>query len=151
MTGQVKAKFLELVQSETDECVLWNHKISNNGYAGIRHEGRSLGAHVVALTIRSGPKPEPKMVAAHRCRNRNCINYRHLRWATATENAADKVRDGVALFGERNHNAKLTADEVRAIRELAPRASKQSLAEMYGISPITVRDIINGRTWRHVA
>lgn len=149
--GSVKREFLALIAAETDGCVLWSHKIGPTGYAHVRHDGRTLGAHAVAAMLRLGERPSPSHVVAHSCRNRNCINYRHLRWATTSENHTDKWRDGTMPHGETHPRSKLTDDAVRSIRTLAPTTDKRTLAEMFGVSPITVRDVIKNRTWRHVA
>jgi hypothetical protein len=50
--------------------------------------------------------------------------------------------------GERNHSARLTADQARSIRASTERAGV--LADHYGVSDPTVNDIRKSRTWRHL-
>lgn len=141
----------ELVDKTTDDCILWPLGVSSAGYGKVKYQKRTRGTHVVALELTSGPKPADKDVAAHSCRNKSCVNPRHLRWATHSENHMDKWRDGTAIAGERNHNAVLTVELVRAIRQRA--ASGESDAAIYrdmGLDRGTVRDVISRRTWRHV-
>lgn len=54
--------------------------------------------------------------------------------------------------GSKNINAKLTEDAVRQIRHLvvAARKDKRDVAEQFGISVWTLKDIVRRRTWRHV-
>lgn len=61
--------------------------------------------------------------------------------------------------GEMNGSSVLTESQVVEIRELywrlySERLSKYGLAQMlskrFGVSPITIRDIIKRRTWRHI-
>lgn len=53
-----------------------------------------------------------------------------------------------SLFGERNHRARLTDDEVLAIRQSALGA--QEIAKIFNISWRTVYNIRNRETWRHL-
>ena len=50
------------------------------------------------------------------------------------------------------HKAKLTADQVRAIRSthLAYVRGYGYLADMYNVGASTIRDIVTFQTWRHV-
>jgi DNA-binding transcriptional regulator YiaG len=54
--------------------------------------------------------------------------------------------------GERHGRAVLTEREVREMRALRKGygMSLRDLAEWFGVSPATVRDICRGRRWRHV-
>lgn len=68
-----------------------------------------------------------------------------------------KVEPKGIARGERAGKAKLTADDVRAIRALAngdrshgSETSQKALAARYGISPAAVRKIITRQTWHHV-
>jgi HNH endonuclease len=72
----------------------------------------------------------------------------NLAWGTPKENAQDRLRHGATPIGERSHNAKLTVDEVRAIR--TAEGPHRDLAGRYGVSKRTIWNIKRGRTWRHV-
>lgn len=56
--------------------------------------------------------------------------------------------------GERQHNARLTPDIVRALRaeHMAYIRGRgySALAKRYGVAWPTVRDVVTYRTWRHV-
>lgn len=52
--------------------------------------------------------------------------------------------------GERSWSAKLTADDVRAIKA-RPLDPPEVVAVEYGVSPAAIRDIFAGRSWKHVA
>ncbi len=52
--------------------------------------------------------------------------------------------------GERNPFAKLTAADVRQIRDLSSTTSLTNLASRFGVKRQTIWQILKGKTWRHV-
>lgn len=78
-------------------CWLYTGRLNNQRYPTItvRVRGRKhpvpMFAHRVACEIFKGA-PKPGLEAAHvvDCPHRHCINPDHVRWATRTENEADK-------------------------------------------------------------
>jgi hypothetical protein len=53
--------------------------------------------------------------------------------------------------GERQGSAKLTAVKVVEIRRLYKRgAGIMPLARAFGVTPPTIRAVLNGKSWRHV-
>jgi len=53
--------------------------------------------------------------------------------------------------GERHYRAKLTADDVRLIRELAnEKVTIRKIAETFGVSHHTVHQAVTYKTWKHV-
>jgi hypothetical protein len=76
-----------------------------------------------------------------------------LRWGTQSENyGADRVRDGTSNRGERNGQAKLTAEIVAECkRQYIAGKTQQVIAREYGVSPGTISDVILGRRWKHVS
>lgn len=63
----------------------------------------------------------------------------------AGQHTADHCR------GELNEKAKLTEDEVKAIRAIHPAKSLKELAEMYGVSVQNIALVVKRKTWKHVA
>jgi DNA-binding transcriptional regulator YiaG len=86
--------------------------------------------------------------AAHTCGNRACVNKRHFRWASRRSNAAEGASHTNDQRGENNKSAKLTADEVRAIRRA--RATHAVIAARYGIHQTTVSQIKLRKRWAHI-
>lgn len=66
------------------------------------------------------------------------------RWATVKEQANNRWQH----TGERNVNARLTAEMVREIR--ASSETIYQLAERYGVSDVSIGNVLRGKTWRHV-
>lgn len=53
--------------------------------------------------------------------------------------------------GEANGRAKLQEWQVREIRKrVADGAKRYRIAAAYGVSKVTVTDIVSGKTWGHV-
>ena len=68
-------------------CKLWKGRINRNGY-GYLQVGTSrqkVMAHVLMYHAEGGPVPR-KNVLAHLCRNRACIEVRHLEPVSVAEN-----------------------------------------------------------------
>lgn len=75
------------LESNTDQCIIWPYGQTDTGYPSMG-AGKPR-AHRYVCEQKHGPAPQDKNDAAHSCRQRLCINPKHLRWATRTENMAD--------------------------------------------------------------
>lgn len=88
MSGKPVDLTLRLARHMTvDEngCWLWTASLDKNGYGQMTLEGRCRRAHQVSYENFIGEIPvglEPD----HLCRNRRCINPRHLEYVTHLEN-----------------------------------------------------------------
>jgi hypothetical protein len=128
-----------------DDCLVWPYANQNGGYGRLK---RRLVTHIVCEAV-YGPRPSAKHDAAHACRNRPCINPRHLRWDTRKGNIADKRLHGTYVQGEQVNGAKLTAEAVIAIRS-QPNRSHADLAREYSVSLSTIWEVRNHRNWKHI-
>lgn len=116
------------------------------GRIGVGYEVEN--AHRVALRLTDGPPPGGGMQARHLCGNRLCCNPAHLAWGTQSDNEMDKVAHGLSNRGVRHGMAKLTAEQVREIRQRHAAGETQSqLAGAFDISQTTIWEIASGRTW----
>lgn len=129
-----------------DGCLPWPHRTNPQGYAQL-----TGGANVCRIICEAvnGPPPAPDYEAAHTCGHGadGCVNGKHLRWATRAENEADKVLHGTSNRGERCGSARLTREQVLEIRALAGTMFNRELADRYGVTETTVRDIRHRRRW----
>lgn len=144
--------FLEWAATrETDDCIPWPFAKGKYGHPIVAIDGRSTVACREVLLRTQGPPPSPRHQAAHApvvCHNPSCVNPRHLRWASPSENSADRHLDGTHHQGERVNGARLTVEQVVAIR--ADQRGHREIAMEYGIDTSHVSGIKSRRTWRHV-
>lgn len=148
--GEPIAYFRNVVLCHSaDECLIWPYGRSSQGYARINGDPRGvLVPRLVCMEI-EGPPPTPKHQAAHSCGKGNlgCVSPSHLRWATPTENQADRVVHGTTSRGERSYHARLTKSDVEKIRAMQGEATKKQLSEMFGVSRRAIYHIHNRTTW----
>lgn len=143
--------FERLMSQQTNDCILWPHGVDSKGYGKIKYGSKLIGTHRLALILGVGQPPFPDAQAAHSCRSRNCMNPRHLRWASSYENNEDRWRQGTNVVGEEVGSAKLTDEAVILIRSLEHRNTRSGVfAEKYGVTVTTISNARYGRTWRHV-
>lgn len=124
------------------DCI---HNGYKTGYYGWKRVGdKQMKLNVWTLIQATGELPNGRQ-ALHSCDNPNCINPKHLRWGTISDN----MRDAYARGRHRLTGAKLTEDQVRAIR-YEERGKLEDIARKYGISDANVSCIKRGQTWKGI-
>ncbi len=107
--------------------------------------------HRIVLEAFVGP-PSSGMEGCHY--DGNPLNNRldNLRWDTKKANCADAIRHGRTTRGERNSQAKVTEEQVRAMRteHATGTIGCRRLGQKYGLNDETVRSIIKRISWTHV-
>ncbi len=139
------------ILSSTDDCITWPFGKVKGGHGVVWIDGKMWLAHRYVLTQAKGEPPTPQHQAAHTpviCHNPSCINPGHLRWATPTENSADRRDDGTHHEGERVNCSRLTREDVLAIRS-DPR-KQMEIAIQYGITPSHISRIKSRKVWGHI-
>lgn len=133
-------------------CWVWTRFLKDTGYGQL---GRPLHgtrrAHVAAFVEHHGRHPTGCVL--HRCDNRACVRPEHLFEGSKRDNTHDMLNKGrhryVVHPGVANGNAKLTEDDVRAIRGAS--GTLHQIAANYGVSFGLIWRIRRGLSWRHVA
>ena len=128
-------------------CILWCGAVKENGYGVLNVEGRTKYAHRLAWEEANGPIPAGVHVC-HKCDVTACVNPDHLFLGTPAENMADKVGKNRQCRGESRPLAKLSEDDVRAIR--AAKGTLAEIAEKYGVRFQTVHKVRARISWKHV-
>jgi hypothetical protein len=162
-------------------CWDWTGHRNRAGYGGVKRDGAGSSlTHRVAWELVIGPIPEG-LDLLHKCDRPSCVNPDHLRPGTHAENMADMKAKGRNYVrstfppvppehrargdrhwsrtnpekiprGEASKRAKVTEDQVRAIRQMrAAGAPRSEVAAAFGVSPSLVSAICLGQIWKHVA
>ncbi len=131
-----------------DDCWPWLGGTDKDGYGCFGYHRRMYRAPRLAIEL-SGREVPKGHHACHTCHNPSCVNPGHLYAGTAKQNNADKRQNGTHYAGEMCPASKLTAEQVKLIRQDA-RAAKHIAAD-YGVSAANISMIKRRRTWRDVA
>ncbi len=132
---------------------------------------RRLAARVV-LEHTLGRPIAAGMCACHTCDRPSCVNEDHLYEGTHKQNAHDRdtrtgcpflrpdvqdkrratvLREGT-FRGDKHPTSRLTDEAVRVIRLLAATGvTHQRLADAHGVRRETVSQVVQRKTWAHVA
>ena len=152
--GQLRSK---VSRSHRLAGTVLNGSVKRGGYIEYRlqdHDPQGRGssyarwpAHHLVLLAFVGPMPTPNHQCAHWDGNPANNHYTNLRWATAAENTADKVRHGTIYGGNRKFEVKQVLD-MRAMREAGAKYS--TIMDKYDISKGNLSAIINRQTWDYI-
>lgn len=148
-SGVAERFFRETVISFSgDQCLIWPFNRAGDGYGRLRLGRRHERVPRLVCEAVYGPPPTPQHEAAHSCGNGHagCCNPGHLRWATHTENMADRSRHG-SLSREKNGRSKLTEAKVCQIRSLSGKHTQNAIASMFGVSQATIQRVLSGANW----
>lgn len=111
---------------------------------------RKLKIHRLVLEAFVGP-PADGQQACHHNGIKHDNRASNLRWGSALDNTADKIRHGTVPRGENTALAKLKIKDVIAIRaRLSAGESGSSLAREFGVLKTTISNIRLGLSWAHV-
>ena len=137
------SRFFERIEKVANGCWLWTGAKTVKGYGTVVVKGKRIKAHRWAWFIQHGMMPTACVL--HRCDTRACVRPDHLFLGTVQDNNADCIAKG------RHAHAKLTADQVHAIRVYrAEGYTQKSVALGFGIDRTTVRAIERREIWRQV-
>jgi hypothetical protein len=149
-----KLKWLETTTLQgTEDCILWPFGVGSHGYGYLSYDGSQLLAHHVVLILHHRLLPVGLEETRHLCDNKLCVNNSHLVVGEPLDNAADRKRAGTTYPGSQRYNAKLTEEDVKAIRN-APEywGICRQLARKYGVSHQLISDLRNPNNprWNHI-
>lgn len=122
---------------DSNGCFIGSGKTDRDGYcrAWDKITKRNTFAHRLAYEKVYGKIPEGKVID-HICRVRNCLNPKHLRVVTVTEN----TRLG--------NVPKLSLEKASRIKLLYEgRVTQSYLAQIFGVDQAQISRVLNGKAW----
>lgn len=130
--------------------------LTHKGYPSLRFgprgQMRSVVVHALVAEAFIGPRPEGLHIN-HIDGNKENNRPENLEYVTPGDNARHAFRLGLKkpLRGEANPKAKITADDVRAIRQArAEGVTLVALAERYGLTHNAISHIELRKNWKWV-
>ncbi len=135
--------------------VVLRQGIGSHGYPTVT---LSKGGTVKKRTVHSiiaeafiGKRPDG-FETRHLDGNRRNCHTDNLKYGSHEQNQANRIAHGTDGRGQKNAMAKLSLDQVETIRAKAASGSDfHDLARTFDVAWATISDIIQRRTWRHVA
>lgn len=138
--------------NKTDDCWVWTAGRTPKGYGAFYpHRRHQVAAHRWAYEHFVGPIPDG-MYVLHSCDNPPCVNPDHLSVGTQRDNIQQCIERGrltrANQKGAANPRARLTDDDVRAIRD-DPRTAT-AIASDYDMGLTAISRIKRRQSWAHV-
>lgn len=143
-------RFLSKIEKISSGCWEWRGGKSR-GYGQFRYHGKMVAAHRFSWQFYKGKIPKRKFVL-HSCDNTGCVNPDHLFLGTQSDNMKDmfaKRRRKIYQRGEKNNQAKLSANNVLEIRRLLATGQykQKELAVRFSVTRSTISAIMTGHRW----
>lgn len=136
LTNDLHAGVFYVVNDET-QCWEWQRAKDRKGYGIASWNGQKGFAHRHYYEQAKGAIPDGYQVD-HLCRNPSCVNPNHLEAVLPVENT------------RRGRSAKLTKEDVAAIRLLASCKTYEELGREYGVTSSAINQVVNFRSWKDV-
>lgn len=107
--------------------------------------------HLVMLAF-VGPMPFDKREVNHIDGDKENNKLENLEYVTSKENKIHAKKMGRIPLGSKRPNSKLNESQINRIRKIyiPYKYSWRRIAEEYGVSTGTIKDIFDGKSWSHV-
>ncbi len=134
-------------------CIMWSKSKDRNGYGQLNIGGRRYLAHRLAYAESNSLAYDDLKgrLVRHKCDNPSCINPEHLELGTHADNMKDRQDRNRQAKGSRHGRAKLSEQDVAAIRKEYVKGSSThgcpALAQKYKVTFQTIHKIVNKLRW----
>jgi hypothetical protein len=133
---------------KSGECWLWTAYTSRGYGQFVLFHHHVIYAHRYSWELVHGPVPDG-MVVCHHCDTPACVRPSHLFLGTHADNSKDMTIKKRQAWGIRQGSARLTPNDVQAIRTLCENGqSYMEVAFQFGVSPGHIRKIFLREKWR---
>lgn len=137
----------KLLMQHRDKCGYLNVRISANDII------KTVLVHRLVLEAFI-PNPDSKPQCNHKDGNKTNNHVSNLEWCTNRENHIHAIETGLhkSANGERAAHSKITEHDVEHARELCSidGVSTSLIAKILGINKASCREMLIGKTWKHV-
>lgn len=135
-----------------NKITILKNEISDRGYHRIGLDGKIFRVSRLVLAAFSDIKPFDKCHAAHLDGDKNNNSIDNLKWCTPRENLLHKIDHGTMRSDFSHYNSRLTKEQVnyiirKYVRRNKSRSNSVYLAKQFGVSRVTITNIINGITY----
>ena len=139
--------------SKSANCWLWKGCPSTQGYGRFSFRHNAYKAHRIAYFLGNG-RINDNLLVLHTCDMRLCCNPIHLYQGDAKKISQDALKRGrhTRMYGEQNGKSKLTAPEVKSIRQRYQKGgiTQKTLAQYHGVGETTIYYICKGERWINI-
>jgi len=148
-----RVKRIGRARGATAGAILRSGTHVNNGYPHVfltlsPQKYKCVYVHHIVCRTFNGDAPTDQHQVAHNDGNILNCSAANLRWATAKENAADRVKHGTLVRGSKQHAAKLTENQVLEIRKMSRKGLKpKEIAKKFEVDGSLICHIMAGRAW----
>lgn len=150
----IMLRFWTYVDKSTDDvCWPWLGAKLDAGYGLFNYRNKTALAHRLAYEFTHGEGSAKGFKIRHSCDNPSCCNPKHLIKGSQQDNMNDKIARGRDrnLKGNECSWRKLNEEDIPKIRILLKQGIfHRVIAEKFGVNVVTISDIKQKRTWRHV-
>ena len=131
------------------------YRDKKTGYAQARlskeNKSKTLLLHRLIGEAFHGAAPEGKPQVAHWDGVRGNNKASNLRWASAKENARDRLRHGTAPGGTTCYHTLNDADVLTIRREYQGRYGQRvELANRYNVTTTQIHNVVTRKHWKHI-
>jgi hypothetical protein len=137
-----------------DDCWGWKLCSNQEGYALYTAGGKLFRAQRFAYTYGVGVEILPKQRVTSSCKDKQCCNPKHLYTASQRELLQEARERGTLSVGVMNRASKLQEADVSTIRAQYKRGHSDTnyvgLAKQFDVTVGCIRDIVLGKTWKHI-
>jgi hypothetical protein len=124
---------------------------TKKGYLTIKLNRKNWFVHRLVAHAFCGQRPSDQHEVNHKNGVKDDNRAGNLEWVTCAENIAHATEVLGHRAGEKNPFAKLTEQQVRAIKTMSRDGVRNfEITRKFGLPKSTVRSIIVGQSWAHV-
>jgi hypothetical protein len=135
--------------------VCWNWKAgkNKNDYGLFWSGFKYITSHRFIYECFNGPINNSKLLVCHSCDNSSCVNPYHLWLGTIQDNVQDKINKNRQAIGKNIGTSVLTEDKILEILigiDDGVYTNVYDIVNNYNIGETTLRNILYGKTWKHI-